>query len=318
MMWRAFPVALSLTLVPVAVWGCKDAASEERVSPVAAESAPPAQTTPPKPSDSPDDRDPGVYEIASVANPLRMSRLSFKGGGILRKIRVREGDRVKAGQLIAILDATDVGIRAQSAVVAHSQALEAVKNAKNDLDRVQMLFDAGAVPDQMIEKAELAMRMANLQVEAARVGMRMANQAVTDTSMSAPFDGVITKVLAEDGQMITAMPPVIVCILADVDTLELKIPIPERRLAQVKLGTPVVVFLPAIKVEKPAKIDRVAEVVDPMTRAAEAVVRIPNKDHALPAGLFARVRFPTIPSDVDEAPTPSADSGTKQKTEGRR
>ncbi|MBI5537961.1 MAG: efflux RND transporter periplasmic adaptor subunit [Deltaproteobacteria bacterium] len=317
MMWRVCPLALSLSLILAAAAGCKHAASEEKVAPVATESTTPAPATSAKPVD-PSEAEPGVYEVASVANPIRVSRLSFKGGGILRTLKVREGDKLKAGQLIAVIDATDVSIRAQSAAVAHAQALEGVKNAKSDLERVQILYDAGALPDQTIEKAELAMRVADLQVQAARVGMRMANQMVTDTSLAAPFSGVVTKVLAEEGQMITSMPPVIVCILADVDTLELKVPIPERRLAAVKVGTPVLVVLPAINQEKPAKIDRIAEVIDPMTRSAEAVIRIPNKDHALPAGLYARVRFPSLPSDLDEAPAKSPDAGAKPRTEGGR
>jgi RND family efflux transporter MFP subunit len=317
MMWRACSLALSLSLVLVAAAGCKNASSEEKAAPVASEATSSTPATSAKPS-ARSEADPGVYEVASVANPIRVSRLSFKGGGILRALRVREGDKVKAGQLIAVLDATDVSIRAQSAVVAHAQALEGVKNAKSDLERAQILFDAGALPDQSIEKAELAMRVADLQVQAARVGMRMANQGVSDTSLSAPFAGVVTKVLAEEGQMITSMPPVVVCILADVDMLELKVPIPERRLAAVKVGTPVVVLLPAINQEKSAKVDRIAEVIDPMTRSAEAVIRIPNKDHALPAGLFARVRFPSLPTDLDEAPATSPDAGGKPRTEGGR
>jgi RND family efflux transporter MFP subunit len=318
MMWRACSFALSLGLLLVVAAGCKNASSEEKATPVAAESAAPAPQVPSKAADPSADGDLGVYEVASVANPMRQSRLSFKGGGLLRSLKVREGDKVKAGQVIAIIDATDMSIRAQSASVAHSQALEGVKNARSDLDRAQVLFDAGVLPDQTIEKAQLAMRIADLQVQAARVGMRMASQAMSDTSLVAPFNGVVTKVFAEEGQMITSMPPVTVCVLVDVDMLELKVPIAERRLAQVKLGTPVVVYLPAIKVEKGAKIERIAEVIDPMTRSAEAVVRLSNKDHALPAGLYARVRFPSIRTDSDEGAPAGADAGIRARTEGGR
>lgn len=314
MIWRTCSFGVGLLLMVVAAGGCRKAQSEEKATPVAAESAAPA----PAKAERPADEVPGVYEVASVANPLRVSKLSFKGGGILRSLRVREGDRVKTGHVIAVIDATDVAIRAKSAQVAHAQALEGLKNAQNDLNRVQMLFDAGALPDQTIEKTELALRVAKLQVEAAKVGMQMASQAMADTTLAAPFAGVVTKVYAEEGQLITAMPPVIICVLADVDTLELKLPIAERRLAQVKVGTQVVVSLPAINVEKQAKVDRISEVVDPATRSADAIVRIPNKDHSLPAGLYARVRFPGIASDLEETPQPAADAGAKPKTEGGR
>ena len=315
-MSRAWCLCLCASVVLSAAAGCKAAASENKAAPPVVDSAAPVASSEPK---ADVEQQQAFYEVPSVANPARMTRLSFKGGGILRKLKVREGERVKTGQLIAVLDATDVSIRAQSAQVAHAQALEAVKNAQDDLNRAQMLFDAGALPDQTIQKAELAMRVATLQVEAARVGMRMAGQALADTSLVAPFAGVVTKVLSEEGQLVTAMPPTMICVLADVDTLELRLPIPERRLAQVKVDTPVVVLLPAINGERQAKVERIAEVVDPATRSAEAIVRLPNKDHALPAGLYARVRFPGVPLDIeDRAPASGADGGATAKVEGGR
>jgi hypothetical protein len=59
--------------------------------------------------------------------------------------------------------------------------------------------------------------------------------------------------------------------------------------------------------DRPAKIDRISEVVDPVTRSAEAIIRINNHDHTLPAGLYAQVRFPAIPAD-DGAPVSVAET----------
>ncbi len=302
-----FPSSGIFVLLALALAGCQKANSQEKATPIPAESATPtvaAGTTATAHESS------QFYEVSATAAAARTSRLSAKGGGILRKIRVREGEVVKTGQALAILDTTDISIRAQQAAVAHAQAQEALKNAKSDLERAGMLFDAGALPDQTIEKAQMGLKMAELQVQSAKVGMQMTQQALADATLVAPFNGVITKVLAEEGQMITQMPPVIIFILADVDTLEVRAAIPERRLGQVKIGTPVRVILPAVNEEIEAKVDRIAEVIDPMTRSAEAIVRIDNKTRKLPGGLYARLRFPTIPAEANdekgEAPTPAA------------
>ncbi len=114
----------------------------------------------------------------------------------------------------------------------------------------------------------------------------------------APFDGVITKVLSEEGQYVTVMPPSPIFVLVDTDTLEVRVPIPERMISQIAVGQPVRVTLPAMDVTREAKVDRMAEVIDPMTRSAEVVIRLDNKDRSLPAGLFARVSFPTVASDA--------------------
>jgi multidrug efflux system membrane fusion protein len=153
------------------------------------------------------------------------------------------------------------------------------------------MFDGGALTDQSIEKANLGVKMAKLQLRGAQVALRMAQQALADTQLRAPFAGVITKVLAEEGQMITMMPPVVVFVLADTETLEVRVPVPERRLASIKVGQAVRVSLPALGLVREARIDRMADVVDPMTRSAEAIIRLDNTDHALPAGTFAAVTF---------------------------
>ncbi len=243
---------------------------------------------------SPDVRPARGFEASGTAGPARTTRLSTKAGGILKAIKVREGDRVQADQVVCELDPTDIVLRVEGAQVAVAQAEEGVRSAETDLKRAQSLFDGGALTDQSIEKANLGVKMAKLQLRGAQVALRMAQQALADTQLRAPFAGVITKVLAEEGQMITMMPPVVVFVLADTETLEVRVPVPERRLASIKMGQEVEVRLPALGLTRKARIDRMADVVDPMTRSAEAIVRLDNTDHALPAGTFAAVTFPGV------------------------
>lgn len=317
---RASLLCSGILLIALATAGCHKANGQEKVTPAPADSATP--TTAAATAQAGQESSP-FYEVSATAQAARTARLSAKGGGILRKIRVREGETVKTGQALAILDTTDIALRAQSAAVAHAQALEALKNAKSDLDRANMLFDAGALPDQTIEKAQMGLKMAELQVQAAKVGMQMTQQALADATLVAPFNGVITKVMAEEGQMITQMPPVIIFVLADVDTLEVRAAIPERRLGGVKVGTPARVILPAVGEQIDAKVDRIAEVLDPMTRSAEAIVRIDNRTRKLPGGLYARLQFPTIPTEASDdkpaAPAASAApvSSSAPKDHGR-
>ncbi len=250
---------------------------------------------------------PGVYQLSGNAKAMRTSVLSSKIGGILRSIKAREGQRVVEGQVLGVIDPTDIVLRVESAEIAAKQATEALNNAKNDLVRAEQLHTASAVASTTLEKAQLAVRLAELQAQAADVGLRTAKQTLADTNIRAPFSGVITKVITEEGQMITTMPPTMTFALVDTDILEVTVPIPERRLGQIKLGMPVSVVLPAMNFDRPAKIDRISEVVDPVTRSAEAIIRINNRDHTLPAGLYAQVRFPTIPAD-DGAPVGVAET----------
>jgi len=242
-----------------------------------------------------------LFELSGVAQAARTTRLSTKSGGILRSIKTREGERVTQGQVLCQLDVTDLVIRHDGAAVALAQAEEAFKSSTADLKRAEGMKKGGAMTDSMFEKAELANTMAKLQADAARVAMRAAEQAVTDATLRAPFGGVITKVLAEEGQMITTMPPTVIFVLVDTSTLEVRVQVPERMLARIKQGSRVQVTMPALNFQREAKVDRIPEVVDPATRSVEAVIKLDNKDHPVPAGLFSRIVFSDVPSDMPSA-----------------
>jgi len=228
-------------------------------------------------------------EFSGTARAARTSPLSAKAGGIMRKILVREGERVTQGQTLCIIDPTDMLLRAEGAMVAQAQAQEGLANARADLERAEKLHGSRAVSDTLLQKAQLGLKLAELGLQAAEVNLRMVRQALADTKLKAPFAGVVSKVLAEEGQMITSMPLTVILLLVDTDTLEVRVPVPERNLLQVKPGMPVQVELPSVGVRRAARIDRLTEVVDPMTRSIEAIIRLDNREARLPAGLFATV-----------------------------
>jgi len=290
--------------------------SHEAESPPAAELAnfAPAAATAGAADKTAKDAAPAVtddLELSGVAAPMRSTRLSPKAGGILASIKTREGTYVEAGQVLCQLDPIDVQIRLDGAKVALDQALAAAQNAASDLRRAKELFKGGSMTDQGVEKAQFAARIADLQVDGAKVALHAAQQALADTALRAPFAGVVTKVLAEEGQMITTMPPALIFALADTLTLEVRVSVPERMLARIKVGQPVTVILPAVNAERKAQIDRIPEVVDSTTRSVEAVIRLDNKDRALPAGLYARVRFTGIKVDAADTAV-AADAGPQR------
>jgi RND family efflux transporter MFP subunit len=310
-MWSRF-VPL-LTLLAIAAIGCRNTSPEQGVPASAAPTAPALSSAPlVATAYGPDAAVPAVFEASGVAAAIRTSRLAAKGTGIVRSIKVREGERVKAGQVLCVLDATQSALRAEAAVADQAQSIAALGDAKSDLERSEQLYDAGTLPDQSIEKARLAARIAELRSRAAAVGVRMSQQSLADATLRAPFDGVITKVLSEEGQYVTTMPPSPVFVLVDTAVLEVRVSIPERKLTAIKKGIAVEVVLPAVNETRAAKVDRIAEVVDSVTRSVEAIIQIDNRDRALPAGLFARVRFPTVPSDEGDgatsAPSPQPSS----------
>jgi len=80
------------------------------------------------------------------------------------------------------------------------------------------------------------------------------------------------------------------------------------------------VTFPALGLERRAEVDRMPDVLDPATRSVPAIIRLGNRDHAVPAGSFATVRFPGVPATAKAStgsgqaaqPQPAAAASAKE------
>src|SRR5262245_9245615 len=200
--------------------------------------------------------------------------LSVKVSGRLKHIPVDLGSIVKKGDLIAQVEPRDYELRLQQAAAALSQsraavglpldgmddhvdpeATSAVKEAKavyeeatRNRDRVINLSNQGVVSKSELDTVEAAYKVAFNRYEAARDDARtrqaalaqrraeydLAKQQLTDSSMRAPFDGAVQAKLANLGEFLSAGAPVVK--LVKTDPLRLRLEVPEREAAAVRLG----------------------------------------------------------------------------------
>lgn len=147
--------------------------------------------------------------------------LGFTTAGQIDQILVREGDRVRPGQLLARLKTTPVGAEL---AVAQAQAARAA----GELERVRTLFKKGWVTKQRLEAAQADARSADAQVQARRFALDTAR-------IGAPSGGVILARLAEPNQVIAAGTPVLVLGEAGAGHV-LRAPINDRTAAQLTPG----------------------------------------------------------------------------------
>jgi RND family efflux transporter MFP subunit len=121
--------------------------------------------------------------------------LAFKAGGVVARVAVREGERVRRGQVLAALDATQVAAGAR-------QAREALAKAERDLDRARALRAADVVPPAALEDAETGTRVARAAADAADFEVRTA-------TLVAPDDGWVDRRLVEPGEIVSPGRPIV-------------------------------------------------------------------------------------------------------------
>lgn len=218
--------------------------------------------------------------LTAELKPFQDIDVHAKVAGYVNEIRVDIGDQVKTGDVIATLD-----IAEQKADLAKAEAT--YREARLDYGRIQGITRKrpGLLAQDEVDKAEAAYEVAKANRDRAK--------AFTDYAViTAPFSGIITKRLADKGQLIQAgtsanTQPVVH--LSDNTRLRLVFPAPESIVPQVRAGLPVSVSVQATGLSLAGKIARVSGMIDDATRTMEVEVDLDNPDLHLTPGMYASV-----------------------------
>ncbi len=234
--------------------------------------------------------------------PRSEAQIGPSVSGIISEIAVKEGDRVKKGQVLFRQDARDAVLRRDQAKAALDGAKVQLSAAQIEYDRTKKLYEQRAVNQAQWQQVEARMDGARVGVQQAQVMLNMAAKMVADTVVRAPMDGVITAKLKSEGEMATTMPPSPIVVVQDQQVLELRFRLPERALADIKAGDVVTARFEAIGQTRDAKIVRVNPTIDQRTRTIELIAEIPNDDGGLRPGLLASVdRERPAPAKAEKA-----------------
>ena len=191
---------------------------------------------------------------AGSVTACRRAKLAPPLGGRIDKLLVREGDRVKAGQVLVELWNDDLSARERISVEqrgtaqAHvREACQVADNARRNAERTRALRDKGFVSEERVDQAESEAKARQAGCESARAQVQEASARIgasrADTSrtvVKAPFDGIVAEVNGEVGEYLTPSPPGIMTLpaidLIDDACLYVSAPIDEVDAAQLKVG----------------------------------------------------------------------------------
>lgn len=169
--------------------------------------APPHQDAPPRPVKTftvgqamPDA---GAAPTGDI-QPHDETGLAFRIDGRLLTRRVEVGSAVKGGEVIATLDAPSTANQLQSARADLSSALSAERLARLNTDRMEALAGPGAVARNQLDQARDTFASAAARASSARASLKTAEEQESYRHLTAPFDGVITAVDANPGQVMSA------------------------------------------------------------------------------------------------------------------
>src|SRR3984893_7938352 len=266
-------------------------------------------------------------EIASEFLPFQEVDVYAKVSGYIHKLSVDVGAHVKQGQVLAVLEIPELQQQLQQDEASVRRSEEDLARAREELYRAQSAYNVAhltytrladvqksrpeLVAQQEIdvaqgkdleasagvssEKDSLASAEQGLLIAKAALGK---DQAMFDYArMTAPFDGVVTKIYAYTGALLPAgtasnKSDSGLCRLAQNNLLRLVIPVPERAVADIHIGQTVAVDVSGINRTFTGKIVRFSDQIDTTTRTMHTEVDVPNPQYELVPGMYASVKIP--------------------------
>ncbi|MBO4802543.1 MAG: efflux RND transporter periplasmic adaptor subunit [Bacteroidaceae bacterium] len=152
-----------------------------------------------------------VKNFSGVVKENSTVSLSFRTPGQISRILVKEGSRVRRGQLVATLDTKDYQLQVDAAQTQYDQL-------KNEVERLRKLHEINGLPGNDFEKATSGLKQLSIQLQNAK------NQ-LSYTQLTAPVDGTIQKVNFEEAEMVSAGLPVMD--LIDTRSMEVEVNMPD-------------------------------------------------------------------------------------------
>ena len=152
--------------------------------------------------------------------------LSFRVSGTLKNISVEKGANVKKGDLLATLDPRDFNTKISQAQSSLSQAQAQYKNAQADFARYENLYKQKVIAKAQYDTYKTQVDVTRSAVNAANANLKSARDALKDTELRAPFDGVIADRTVENFQDIAAKQTIFS--LQDLSTLEIVFNVPDN------------------------------------------------------------------------------------------
>ncbi len=225
--------------------------------------------------------------LSGSLSPLLQTTVKSKVAGELLSVTVREGQAVKRGDVLLRIDTRNQGalVASQEAGVEKAEADLAL--AKLNLDNNKRLLEKNFIAQNVLDSAQANYGSAVANVKLARAQLRLAQLGLEDAVVRAPFDGTISRRMAEPGEKVSSDSPLLG--LINLDKLELQAAAPASEIPLVAIGQ-----LARVRVDGfgtrlfEAKVERINPTAEQGSRSILLYLSLDNSQGLLKGGMFAQ------------------------------
>jgi RND family efflux transporter MFP subunit len=247
--------------------------------------------------------------VSGSLTAQRSALVKAKVAAELLSLAVREGDQVKADQVIGRLDPQEFETRLMQARQQAASAKAQWQIAQQNRDNNEALIKQGFISKALLDSSQSSEAAARATFEAAQAAVELASKSLQDSIVRAPISGRVSQRFAQAGERVGVDGRIVE--IVDLDSLELQAPLSPQDVTQVRVGAPATLRVDGLPEDLPARIVRINPSATADTRSV--LVYLALQPHpALRQGLFAQGAI-----TLNEQKTLSVPQGAITRESGR-
>ncbi|HEX8012233.1 MAG TPA: efflux RND transporter periplasmic adaptor subunit [Casimicrobiaceae bacterium] len=241
--------------------------------------------------------------LSGTLQPVNQTTVKAKVSGEVRQVSVREGEPVKAGQVIVRFDTADLEAKLADRVGALEAGRAQLALAKKTRTQNQLLLKQKFISQNAYDSAESNVSVTQGTLKSNEAQVQLARNALRDAVVMAPLSGIVAKRHVQPGERVSFDAPLVT--IVDLTRMELQAMVPANDIPELAVGMNVELAIDGFGDRRfTGTIERINPTTEAGTRAILVFVHIPNPDAALRGGMFGTGRVtlaagapvPTLPA----------------------
>lgn len=232
---------------------------------------------------------PMVSEAVGTIQPEYRMAISSRVSANILEMRVRAGQHVRKGELLARLDCRDLTARMAQARESLRRAQATRDLATSDYKRDKPLMEKAVIPRSEFDQTDMRLRTAEADVQHAQEALREAEVSQSYTEIRSPATGVVIDKLADVGDLAAPGKPLLT--MYEENRLWLEANVREREAALLRIGADYAVTIEAADEKMDGKLVEIVPSADPASRTVTARIQLPRTRGLYP-GMFGRMSIP--------------------------
>jgi membrane fusion protein (multidrug efflux system) len=227
-----------------------------------------------------------TLRLSGTLTPLRHAVVKSRSMGAVLELRVDEGDRVRAGALLARIDPRNLQAELDARTAALRKAQADLLLASKNRDNSVALLKQKLISQNAFDQTEAAFAVAQANEEAAQAQVRLAQIALEDTEIRADFDGVVAARHVQVGERV--MPDSALLSLVDLRKMQLEALVPVADVPTIEVGQVARFTVDGFpQREFTGQVERINPQTEQGTRSLTVYLTVANTDGVLKGGMFA-------------------------------